>query len=602
MKITQYILCISFSLTSIYLQAQIAAKVESDTIFIQASSTEKVLNLGAEHEVFENLESLPGVQLRQYGTNTLASISINGSTPNQVSSFWNGVPINNFMVGQLDLSQLHPFLIDQLSISHSPEKTTNTQIGGQLHVSSDFTVGDPSLWTVIEKGSFGHRSIGLGHSYVSNKWAFKHRILSESTDNDFEYTIPNTDVRRTNTNAASKRTAGVFQARYHLNPSNTFKSSVWLQSHDRQLPPTIVQNESTASQKDHIARGHLTWNNQNNSFQNEHSISFSKDRILYTASLSSAAILSEFDQGTLQGKVKKSTEKKEWFLAYRSSHLRADINSYETVVNENRTEVSGFFKINSSSLSWSHQLYVKARDFEQFLPGGQSTLSYITSPSLNLSLIVGRRVRWPSLNELYWRPGGQESLSPEIGWESILEGHWTPQPNIVISSRAYHKKIDNQILWSFGDNTSFWEAYNIESVHSTGANLTTRYIGSSLEIRLSYDFNRSIFLEDLNFPKISAGDQQWYMPLHQLQHTLAYSFSHFEIRWDGQWSSSSRGINANISEYWVQDVSLTGKYSIMGIENEWNLLCNNIFDAYYEIIERRPLPGRQFILRYLIKI
>ena len=97
---------------------------------------------------------------------------------------------------------------------------------------------------------------------------------------------------------------------------------------------------------------------------------------------------------------------------------------------------------------------------------------------LLLKAKISRNYRLPTLNDRFWEPGGNENLLAEQGWSEELGLHTYGGENKhtwSYSITGFNRLIDNWILWSIAEGTSFWAANNITRVWSRGVEQRIRY-------------------------------------------------------------------------------------------------------------------------------
>lgn len=105
--------------------------------------------------------------------------------------------------------------------------------------------------------------------------------------------------------------------------------------------------------------------------------------------------------------------------------------------------------------------------------------------------------RFPSMNDLYWRPGGNPDVKPEDGYSyDAAIGYKNDLTSWMIlnaEASGYLMHIDNWILWLPKDgNQWIWTPQNKRNVLSLGAEFTGKWC-------LALEISR------LHFPVISAG-------------------------------------------------------------------------------------------------
>jgi vitamin B12 transporter len=107
--------------------------------------------------VDESLRGVPGLDVRRSGSfGKTTAISIRGANPNQVQVLVDGMRVKSPTLGQVDLSDLSPELIDRIEIIRGPQSTLYgaDAIGGVVNIITRKGSGPFSLWATQEVGNY----------------------------------------------------------------------------------------------------------------------------------------------------------------------------------------------------------------------------------------------------------------------------------------------------------------------------------------------------------------------------------------------------------------------------------------------------------------
>jgi len=107
--------------------------------------------------VDEALRSAPGVDIRRSGSfGKTSAISIRGANPSQVQVLVDGMRVKSPTLGQVDLSDLSPELIERIEIIRGPQSTLYgaDAIGGVVNIITRKGKGPFSLWATQEVGNY----------------------------------------------------------------------------------------------------------------------------------------------------------------------------------------------------------------------------------------------------------------------------------------------------------------------------------------------------------------------------------------------------------------------------------------------------------------
>jgi vitamin B12 transporter len=117
--------------------------------------------------VDEALRGVPGVEIRRSGSFGKASaISIRGANANQVQVLVDGMRVKSPTLGQVDLSDLSPEMIERIEVIRGPQSTLYgaDAIGGVVNIITRRGRGPFSAWTTQEAGNWDTLRSAAGFS------------------------------------------------------------------------------------------------------------------------------------------------------------------------------------------------------------------------------------------------------------------------------------------------------------------------------------------------------------------------------------------------------------------------------------------------------
>lgn len=224
---------------------------------------------------------------------------------------------------------------------------------------------------------------------------------------------------------------------------------------------------------------------------------------------------------------------------------------------------------------------------------------------LNLKASVSYNYKYPSMNELYFVPGGNPLLKPEKGFSYDLTLTYTSKigDNFYIKSEAsgYRMDIDDWTMWlPREDKPSIWSPTNINNVLAQGVEITIKldYIIDNLNLGLvaNYAYTSSKNKNKNSQDDNTKGKQLPYIPLQKANTRLSAEWKNFQFVYN---------VSYNDKRYTTQDESYqTPAYTIHNAELSYNwkirnkyhltpkLSVQNIFDEYYESTQYYPMPLR----------
>jgi len=552
------------------------------------------------------LERETGVFVKSYGLGSSATTSIRGGSAGHTAVTWNGLPLQSPMLGQLDFSLLPMLIVDQASLQRGGNTASwgSGAVGGTVGLRSkplSYQGLEANAQTVL--GSFGLWDQQMKVKYKSGRWGFNTRLFHREAQNDFSYTLAN-GSRRRQSNAAFLQQGGLQEVYWQPHQKHQLSLYAWWQTTDRELPPTSTQNTSLATQRDSTLRTSLQWRYLGDRSVWHLRLGWFREAIDFRDELIRFRALSHFR--TLLGEVEG-----EWQLpggmslqaGFFYNHTTAEADGYgDNRPTQNRQALFGGLRQSFGPLT--AQLSVRQALVDgalvPFVPA--LGVAYDASDWLTLTGSARRNYRVPTLNDLYWRPGGNTNLQAEEGWS--FDGGFELQLAVGTgvlrySATAFNRRVDNWILWGIAEGQSFFSANNLTEVHSRGLEQRLEWELPrgrwSVRLKGGYDYIRSTNEVALEQPRLAAGELLAYTPEHQGFARLEWAWRQLRLSYQHRWVGQVRTLNKN----WLSGYGLgygEGRYALDW--QKWRLegfaRVDNLWNADYRILERRPMPGRNF--------
>ena len=128
--------------------------------------------------------------VKSYGRATLSTVSFRGTSPSHTQVSWNGMKINNPMLGMTDFSMIPSYFIDDASLLHGTSSVNETGggLGGSVKLSTKPADADGFGVQYIQGiGSFKTFDEFLRLTYGNSRWQVSTRAVLSSSANDFKY-------------------------------------------------------------------------------------------------------------------------------------------------------------------------------------------------------------------------------------------------------------------------------------------------------------------------------------------------------------------------------------------------------------------------------
>ena len=130
------------------------------------------------------------VFVKNYGRATLSTVAFRGTSAGHTQVTWNGMRINNPMVGTTDFSSIPSFFVDRASLLHGTSSVSETGggLGGLVRLSTLPDVPEGFGMQYVQGiGSFKTFDEFLRLSFRNDRWTTSTRIVYSSSPNDFKY-------------------------------------------------------------------------------------------------------------------------------------------------------------------------------------------------------------------------------------------------------------------------------------------------------------------------------------------------------------------------------------------------------------------------------
>jgi iron complex outermembrane receptor protein len=552
------------------------------------------------------------------------------------------------MLGMVDFSLIPVYVTEQVKLLHGSASLAESAgaLGGtiQLENKADWSnklsgkllTGYGSFHTLDE---FVQLNIG-NHTFQS-----KSSFFYNASKNDFSYLnklnanldpVTGAYIYPTQKNThADYINYGLLQEFYLQTASNqTLSLKTWLQHNERSIPQLLTNESNEAAnsnrQKEDALRSVMEWkrygnqsrlsilsaiNLQNSAYRLENSVSGSSNLVVID---SEAKILSYVNKIGFNYQFSPSfslqTGMEVNFYSVNSENRQP--NGIPAGYDQTRTENSLFGKLETTfGGNWSAVFLVREEliDWRQEALLPLLRLSYRPDPekSLVVSGSVARNSHPPTLNDLYFLPGGNPLLKSETGAQydlNFTEDFTFGNSQLHAGLSLFHSDVKNWIIW-LPTFQGYWEPTNIVKVTSSGLEANGGWNGQFRSIRYSLKGNYA-FCRTLNRSEASPayGKQLPYIPEHSANVNLHLSCSSLYIDWMWNYYSKRYTTTANSEEistdylypYFMNNFQIGMSMPLENNKLTAEFKIQNIFNEDYRTVLQRPMPGRnyQIVLRY----
>lgn len=600
----------SIVIEELLVEDEMIRQSETGTVILQRRDTSVIDNIPI--SVSDWMESGNIGYVKTYGFGGLSTLSMRGLSAGHSLIVWNGLPVESPMLGQMDLSLLPLTLMNSVSLALGGQSGQwgSGAIGSVLHLDNSLSFGKPLHAQM--NASFGQFDRYTQSALIGgggDQWSLDTRIFHHTSVNDFSYEVGDRISGR-QTNANVRMLGAVQSVGFRPTDRDEIGLHYWYQESQRHIPPTLRQRTNDAKQDDVSHRVALNYRHLGNRFMLTGNFGYFNEELIYEDPQIFLISHSQFHTYSVDvGLEYWIAPKLSLSTALTVNHTNAWISNYGGWVDQNRW--SGFLKAEYIGEVFRVDLNVR----QEVVDGeAQPVVPYLgldirCLPYLTLKAKVSRNFRYPTLNDLYWQPGGNRDLDPELGWSQELGLLFQKEKEGVEHTArlsAFHKEIHDWIYWAPVDGVAIWSANNLGRVRSWG--VETRY-GWSIRLNdlrlvtdLGMDIIRSRNLEALTTPSIEEGQRLFYVPDYRAFGTVGIEWNDLQISYRHQWTDDVLGINGEVDGFQIGSVQMGWEASFGKNVVGLSLNIENLWNEDYQIVEDRPMPGRYFELGVQLKM
>ena len=594
--------------------------------------------------------------VKSYGRATLSTVAFRGTSPSHTQVTWNGMRINNPMLGMTDFSMIPSYFIDDASLLHGTSSVSETGggLGGAVKLSTKPAQNNGfGLQYVQGVGSFKTFDEFLRLTYGNKNWQLSTRAVYSSSPNEYKYR--NHDKKENiyddNHNIigqyypVERNRSGSFkdlhilqEAYYNSDSGERFGLSAWYINSNRELPMLTTDYGEAAEfdnrQREHTFRGVLSWDHLRSNWKVAAKAGYIHTWMAYdykrdagngimTSMTRSRSKVNTF-YGQADGEYYIGSK---WlFTASLSAHQHlVESRDKNIILQQGDKAIIGYDK---GRIELSGSVSAKWRPMERlgvslvlreemfgtewtplipalFVDGVLSKRGNIVAKAS-----VSRNYRFPTLNDLYFLPGGNPDLKKENGWtyDAGLSFAIGNEGIYSLSGSAswFDSHVDNWIIW-LPTTKGFFSPRNIKSVHAYGVEME-----ADLAVALSEDWHLGLDGTFSWTPSInegepmspadkSVGKQLPYVPeisatltgeLSFRTWSLLYKWCHYSERYT--MSSNDLSLSGNLPPYFMSNITLEKRFSLAWADLSLKGAVNNLFDEEYLSVLSRPMPGINF--------
>ena len=594
--------------------------------------------------------------VKNFGRATLSTVAFRGTSPSHTQVTWNGMRINNPMLGMTDFSMIPSYFIDDASLLHGTSSVNETGggLGGAVKLQTKPANADGfGLQFVQGVGSFTTIDDFLRLTWGNDHWQTSTRAVFSMSKNDFKYrnhdkkeNIYDDDMNiigqyypvERNRSGSFRDLHILQEAYYNTGKGDRFGLNAWYINSNRELPMLTTDYGSAASfdnrQREQTFRGVLSWDHLRSNWKVAAKAGYIHTWMAYDYKrdvgngnmqvMTRSRSLVNTIYGQAEGEY--YIGKKWLFTATLSAHqhlvqsrdkniIRQDGNKAIVGYHSGRFELSGVVSakwrpIDRIGISAVLREELYGVDWTPIIPALFIDGVISEKGNITLKASVSRNYRFPTLNDLYFLPGGNPDLRNESGWTYDAgvsfavgkEGVYS----LTGSANWFDSYIHDWIIW-LPTTKGFFSPENIKDVHAYGvelqANLAVALSSQwHLDINGNFSWTPSINNGDpRSIADRSVGKQLPYVPEFSSSVTGRLSWRSWSFLYKWCWyserftmSSNDISFSGKLPEYFMSNVTLEKVLTFKWADLSLKGTINNLFDEEYLSVLSRPMPGINF--------
>lgn len=592
--------------------------------------------------------------VKSSGRATLSTVTFRGTSPSHTIVTWNGLPLNSPSLGMTDFSLLPACFIDRASLLYGTTSLLESSggLGGAVSLSSSSAdIGDGiGVQYVQGVGSFTTFDEFLRITYGSSKWRVSTRVAYSSSKNDFKFVnhdkkenvydedhniVSQYYPEQRNKNGAYGDFHFLQEVYYSPGKNDETGLSVWYTGSDREIPlSTVDYNLSRMYEnrsRENTLRAVLSWRHHRSLW-----------RLCLRGGLAHTWMAYDYSVGQQSGSVSSLTDSRtknntyyfngqsDWMIRdnlFLTANLTVKGSNVRSVDRASLTGDLGYDRSRMEAgmaLSARWQICsrvgaslllredVSGGDWSPFVPAFFVDALISRRGNVMARASVSRNHRFPTLNDLYFIPGGNPDLKAERGITydaGITFGVEPSSGRIDIHGGLtwFDSYIDDWIMW-LPTTKGFFSPRNMKKVHSYGieanAAVGLKLTGDMLlDLGGSFSWTPSVNMRRISDADMSVGSQIPYVPLYSASASgrltwrswgLAYKWCYYSERYT--MTSAENAVSGALPSYFMSGLSVEKQFVFNPLDLSLKLAVNNLLDADYQTVMSYPMPGINFEL------
>ena len=568
-----------------------------------------ILVMNSTNSLSELLSNQSSLHIKTYGNGNIATSSLRGGNANHTAILWNGLSIQNPMLGQTDLSLIQTSAFDDVLIEHGGGSAAwgSGAIGGSIHLQNKNKLNEGLKTKVqLNYGSFESKKLNSALFYSNSKFSTHTRLYFNNSKNNYTYLdTTNKETPLQEVKHADVLTKGFMQEfSFLVNSKNTLNVRLWYNNTERNIP-NFTQQISKKYQLDQSLRFNADWEIKKQKLNSVFRMAYFNDVLNYSDSI--AAIYSKSKVHTFIMESDNNYKLKQGTIHFgvNNSLYQTDTENYDTIHKLNKLAFFAGYNISLLKSKLNYSIFLRQEFTNQIVIPytGNSGLTYNLNKHFLAKINISKSYRQPSLNDLYWKQGGNINLKPEDSKE--IEGGMVSQftfnrTKLQVEVTYFDRLTNNWIIWLPGDN-GYWTPRNLLQVHSRGTETKTTLTYLKNKLFLKLDLSTSYILstntKNINVNDNSKDRQLIYSPRYAGYATFLIQYKKLTIYYNYNYTGyrfTSTDNTSWLMPYHISNLKIATNFNFEKTKLVIFGACNNLANKNYVVVKNSPMPLRNF--------
>ena len=567
----------------------------------------------------EVLDNVQGVFIKDYGgIGGTKTISLRGSSTEQVLVLLDGQRLNNAQSGQVDFSTISAEGIERIEVVRGGNSALYgaDAVGGVINLITKKDAEEPG-WSgnlQLLAGSFDSQSLETSVQYKKSRFSASLAYHGLQSEGNFAYTDPyGKKMERTNNDILSHDLFGRLKVEFgDPHDQRQFNISHKYYYSDRGSPGNVDHPYQTARMYNETHQFNAIYSGKTSNPLNDLQLQGYAHHSWYRYANDEdvVPIDSRFRNGTYGFESQLRTilssshllaygfgTRYDWLKSTQFSNDHTRNTYYLFIQDESEFTFGKNSKVKSVSLIPALRLDAFSDFGAHLSPKIGTVLNFGSEWKIALKANTGLSFRAPNFNELYWPEDawtlGNPDLKPESGfdWDVGLRLRWPLLAGAAFDVTCFQIHMKNLILWQTPGTK--WLPLNIDKTRTDGVelNFNLQPVKNLLSLTANYTY--------LDARNAETDLTLVYRPRHTLNATMNFLWKSYSLEYQYQYVSQ-RFVNPShtlyLGAYSSSDLIFNAHYVFEDWEPKVSFQIKNIFNQSYEIIRYQPMPGREYRL------